>query len=161
MSKYTQMRETAIYSKQCSVLYRNNPWIEALPDNLDDKGLFHALRSKVEFSEDERAMADYERIEAIQGLSHCFFPLGSSAEIARKVATSIRQGYVNRNPMHQMWSDGLDALHHCVIKKDSSFSNVVGNNANAGGFCIVGDSGMGKTSNVNHILAMFPQLIFH
>lgn len=45
--------------------------------------------------------------------------------------------------------------------RDSSFISIPGYNARASGFCLVGDSGMGKTSTINHTLALYPQVLFH
>ncbi|WP_409967948.1 AAA family ATPase [Bengtsoniella intestinalis] len=87
--------------------------------------------------------------------------MGRSGEIARKIMTAIREGYVGRNPLGLHWEKGLGELHTCVNQKDSGFLSVSGTNANASGFSIIGDSGMGKTSTVNHALAMFPQMIIH
>lgn len=154
-------RVEAQYTQQSRALYQNNPWIEALPDNLDDKELYHALQVSIPYDERERQLPAYERKECIQALAHVFIPLGQNGEIARKVASAIREGYVTRNPMSSCWTQNLGQLQSCVHSKDGQFLSMSGANANACGFCIVGDSGMGKTSAVNHALAMFPQVIFH
>lgn len=154
-------RVEAQYTPQSRALYRDNPWIEALPENPNDKDLFFALQGKIPYDADERQLPAYERQECIQGLTHVFIPLGQSGEIARKVASAIREGYVTRNPAANHWMQNLGQLQSCIQNRDEQFLSVSGANANACGFCVVGDSGMGKTSTVNHALAMFPQVIFH
>lgn len=90
-----------------------------------------------------------------------FIPLGKNAEVVRKVFSAIKEGYVSRNPLRGDWTHDLGDLQTCIRNKDASFSNLSGTNANACGFCVIGDSGMGKTTAVNHALKLFPQVIIH
>ena len=161
MLKYqlNMAKAEAIYTPQVRAMYQNNPWIEALPDNPDDKELFKILKGKIPYDAVERELPAYERRECVQSLSQVFVPWGKSGEIARKIYSAIRAGYVTRNPIEQAWMQEMSELQNCVIQKDAGFRSVAGTNANACGFCLVGDSGMGKTSAVNHALAMFPQII--
>lgn len=163
MLKYqlNMAKAEAIYTSQLRAMYQNNPWIEALPDNPDDRELFKTLRGKIPYDAAERELPAYERRECIQSLSQVFVPWGKSGEIARKIYSAIRAGYVTRNPIEQVWTQEMIELQNCVIQKDAGFRSVAGTNANACGFCLMGDSGMGKTSAVNHALAMFPQIIIH
>ena len=163
MLKYqlNMAKAEAIYTPQVRAMYQNNPWIEALPDNPDDKELFKILKGKIPYDAVERELPAYERRECVQSLSQVFVPWGKSGEIARKIYSAIRAGYVTRNPIEQAWMQEMSELQNCVNQKDAGFRSVAGTNANACGFCIVGDSGMGKTSAVNHALAMFPQIIIH
>lgn len=163
MSKYplSAMRTDAIYTPSARALYQGNPWIEALPDCPPDKELFRALQGKIPYDERERTLDYYERKECVQSLAHVFVPLGKTGEVARKIDAAIREGYVSRNPLAGGWQREMGKLQDCVQNRDADFTRISGNNANACGFCLVGDSGMGKTSAVNHALAMYPQVIFH
>lgn len=163
MGKYPlrTQQEDALYTPAVRALYRGNPWIEALPDSLTDQELFRALQGKIPYDEDERALDHYQREACIQSLTHVFVPLGATGEIARKIDAAIREGYVSRNPLVSGWNREMGRLQECVRDRDADFSHLSGGNANACGFCLVGDSGMGKTSAVNHTLALYPQVLFH
>lgn len=146
MLKYqlNMAKAEAIYTPQVRAMYQNNPWIEALPDNPDDKELFKILKGKIPYDAVERELPAYERRECVQSLSQVFVPWGKSGEIARKIYSAIRAGYVTRNPIEQAWMQEMSELQNCVNQKDAGFRSVAGTNANACGFCIVGDSGMEK-----------------
>lgn len=151
----------ANYSSQLRALYKDNPWLEALPDHLDDKELFHAIQGQLPYDTAERELSASERQDCVQSLTRTFIPLGKSGEIARKIASAIREGYVSRNPVKSQWLNTLGQIQDCIRTRDTAFTTFGASNANAYGFCIVGDSGMGKTSAVNHALALFPQVIIH
>ena len=151
----------AIYTDQPRVWHQNNPWIEALPGNPDDKEMYNLLKLELPYDPQERNLPEYERRECINGLSHIFVPMESSADITRKTIFAIREGYVERNPQTTPWLRREMQIQNCVLNKDSSFANITSANTNASGFCIVGDSGMGKTSAVNRALRLFPQVISH
>lgn len=163
MGKYPlrTQQEDALYTPAVRALYRGNPWIEALPDSLTDQELFRALQGKIPYDENERTLDHYQREACIQSLTHVFVPLGATGEIARKIDAAIREGYVSRNPLVSGWNREMGRLQECVRDHDADFSHLSGGNANACGFCLVGDSGMGKTSAVNHTLALYPQVLFH
>ncbi len=151
----------AKYTLQLRALYKDNPWLEALPDNLDDKELFYAIQGQLPYDRSECKLSASERQDCVKSLSRVFIPLGKNGEIARKIASAIREGYVNRNPVKNQWLTTLGQIQDCVQTRDAEFTTLGGSNANAYGFCIVGDSGMGKTSAVNHALSLFPQVIIH
>ena len=163
MEKYPlrTQRGDALYTPSARALYRGNPWIEALPDSLSDEELFQALRGKIPYDENERTLDYYQREACVQSLAHVFIPLGETGEIARKIDAAIREGYVSRNPLVSGWNREMGKLQECVQSRDADFHHLSGNNANACGFCLVGDSGMGKTSAVNHTLAIYPQALYH
>ena len=151
----------AEYSDHRRPIYAGNPWIEALPDLPNDQELFSNLEGKIPYEETERELADYERKECVNSLTQVLVPLSQNGEIARKVYSAIREGYVNRNPLANAMRTRAAQLQQCVMTKDSNFRSLSNSNANANGFCIVGDSGLGKTTAVNKALNIFPQVITH
>lgn len=150
----------AIYSVQKRTMYKGNPCIEALPDSPGDEELIESLYTEIPM-DDLTSMSIYDRKDCIQSLAQLFIPTGQMCDISRKIMSSIKEGYVARNPLLASFKKNLSAVQRAVINKDASFSNISGINANACGFCLVGDSGMGKTSIVNHTLSLIPQVIEH
>ena len=98
MLKYqlNMAKAEAIYTPQVRAMYQNNPWIEALPDNPDDKELFKILKGKIPYDAEERELPAYERRECVQSLSQVFVPWGKSGVIAGKIYSAIRSGDVTR-----------------------------------------------------------------
>lgn len=151
----------AIYTDHERALYAGNPWIEALPDLPTDQELRNNLDGRIPYEESERELPAHIRRENVHSLTQLFVPLGQNGEIAQKVYTAIREGYVNRNPLSHSMKVVSTQLQKCVITHDSNFRSMSNSNANAHGFCIVGDSGLGKTTAVNKALNIFPQVIAH
>ena len=120
----------------------------------------HCIK-KIPYHANERTLDCHTRKECIQALPHVFIPMGKTGEIARKIDAAIREGYVGRNPLDSCWNRQMGQLQSCIHHRDSSFISIPGYNARASGFCLVGDSGMGKTSTINHTLALYPQVLFH
>ena len=134
---------------------------EALPNIPSDRELFNYLEETFSYDESEQELPDFIRKNAVNSLTQLFIPLSQNGEIARKVYSAIREGYLNRNPLSHRMKTVSTQLQQCVINHDSSFRSLSNANANANGFCIVGDSGLGKTTAVNKALNIFPQVIVH
>ena len=155
-------RADANYSEVLQTLYKGNPLIEALPENRSVKELLYDLRTDVPINrEKESALPSEEREDCLQAIYQCFVPWSMHIEIAKNMSKAIRSGYVKRNPLDTSYNSELRQLASCVQNKDPTFSRYAGNNANAPGFSVIGYSGMGKTSAVNHALSLFPQILFH
>lgn len=163
MGKYplNSFHAEAIYTEHERVIYSGNPWIEALPNIPNDHELLENLEEKIPYEKKECELADYARKECVNSLTQLLVPLSQNGEIARKVYSAIREGYLNRNPLSHSMKAVSTQLQQCVMTRDSSFRSLSNSNANANGFCIVGDSGLGKTTAVNKALNIFPQVIIH
>ena len=159
--QFGEIMVEAQYTDTGNALYNGNPLIEALPRNLNDEELFKALYLPIPYDQTERNLPYYERIERLQGLEYLFVPLNYVADITRKIFTAIKGGYVSRNPLSASWGHDMTKLQKCVSNKDGAFLSYGISNANSSGFCIVGDSGMGKTSSINRALSLLPQVIIH
>lgn len=156
------MQANAIYSEVLQPLYVGNPLIEALPENRSREELLQLLLTEVPIDrENETLMAGEDREDCLQAIYQCFVPWSVHLQIATQMAKAIRSGYVKRNPCEPAYNAELRQLAACVQNKDPNFSRYTAANANAPGFSVVGYSGMGKTSAINHVLKLFPQILFH
>jgi hypothetical protein len=152
----------AIYSEVLQPIYSGNPLIEALPENRSIEVLLHDLRTDIPFNREiECQLPSQEREDCLQAIYQCFIPWSVHIEIAKNMSKAIRSGYVKRNTLDTSFNSELRQLASCVQNKDPNFSRYTGENANAPGFSVIGYSGMGKTSAVNHALSLFPQVLFH
>lgn len=153
--------ENAVYTIPGPALYRDNPLIEALPENPDDRELYSALIEKVPYDPEDRNLPIYERIELIHTLGKVHIPVSSNAMIVRNIFSAIRMGYVGRNPFSFQMKDRLIQTQSCIRDRDPNFRCIPSSNGNANGFSIIGDSGLGKSRSFERALNFFPQILIH
>jgi hypothetical protein len=147
----------AEYHKQVIPDFAGNPWIEALPDILSPEQVIEALSSYPPMDSLERQLEPHLRIHLIpQRFSQYFQPLEQHLVLYDAISSMIRGGYAERNP-----------LSPCVIRRLSQTEdaghrgNVYQPHSTAKSMALIGISGSGKTSSLNRILALFPQVIVH
>lgn len=163
MSKYIKNQKyvEAIYDVSLQDFHKNNPVIEALPTAMPPEEIVKELRNAVRSTEEERKLPAYERNEFIPAIYQCFQPWGAHVELAQKVFKAIKSGYVGRNPLDKSHIGKLNELSECVQNRDPEFRTVSANSGAAAGFCVIGLSGTGKTTSMNRILEIYPQIIIH
>ena len=89
----------AEYLPQVIEEYKENPFIEALPPIYSAAKAADLLTVEPEYHEAERELDAFYRFHCIQRLSRYFQPLDTHIDIEQRVSRSIRQSYVNRNPV--------------------------------------------------------------
>lgn len=163
MSKYEKNQKLveAFYDVPVQNFYKNNPIIEALPTAMSPEEIVRELRNAVRSTEEERKLPSYERNEFIPAIYQCFQPWGAHVELAQKVFNAIKSGYVGRNPLDKSHIGKLNELSECIQNKDFEFRAISTNSGAAAGFCVIGLSGTGKTTSMNRILDLYPQIIIH
>ncbi len=147
----------ATYRKQVISDFAGNPWIEALPDILSPEQVIEALSSYPPMDSLERQLEPHLRIHLIpQRLSQYFQPLEQHLMLYDAISSILRSGYLDRNP-----------LSPSVIRRLSQTEdtgqrgNVHPSHSTAKSMALIGISGAGKTSSLNRILSLFPQVIVH
>ncbi len=134
----------AKYLPQVIEEYKGNPFIEALPPILSAGKAADLLTIEPRYHEAERELDALYRFHCIQRLSRYFQPLDTHIDIEQRVSRSIRQSYVDRNP---------------VISFDKTDFRSV--RTTAAGFTVIGMSGVGKTTAMERVLSLYPQCILH
>ena len=152
----------AEYIPQIIEDYKENPFIEALPPILPNAAAaVNALSVKPLYDEAERELDTYYRLHCTMRLSRYFQPLYTHLDIEQRISRSIRQGYVNRNPMTPQY---VRRLKQCGdAAKDNSFEPVDFRSvrSTAMGFTMIGMSGVGKTTAIERVMSLYPQYITH
>ncbi|MBD1847744.1 ATP-binding protein [Cyanobacteria bacterium FACHB-63] len=135
--------------------YQGNPLIEALPPILNQDETAARLAHFPEYDEGHRSMPAHLRLHLIQNALQFFVPLPVHFDLEQRFSRMIRVGYQARNPALQgFWSDVSARVQALGTTQSSPRST-------ATGFTIVGISGVGKTTSIEAILSLYPQVIIH
>ncbi|HCY35747.1 MAG TPA: AAA family ATPase [Candidatus Margulisbacteria bacterium] len=151
----------AVYTEQILDEYRNNPLIEALPPIYSLEEVIEKLTVDPGYNEQERQLDTKYRYHCIQRLFKFFQPLSTHIDIEQRVSRAIRQGYLSRNPLAREYVEQLRSGHEMIKQGRLNFDGNYTARATASGFTIIGISGVGKTTAVERILSLYPQVITH
>jgi hypothetical protein len=152
-------RETAIYGDPLIPNYRGNPLIEALPAILSEDEAVHRLARYPQVSDDERALPAHIRYHLILNALQFFEPLPIHLDLEQRISRMIRGGYVARNPLSRTyWQDMNQHVSAATTPKPGAEGHI---RSSASGFSIIGISGGGKTTAIEEILRLYPQVLAH
>jgi len=129
--------------------YKDNPFIEALPEIMNMGKVYETLNNSHLFSEAERELSIERRYHLVLRYSSLFQPIAATLDLERKISLLIRSGYITRNPMKR---EGVKNLYFGENISSSMYSS---------SFSLMGFPGMGKSVNVEKLLALYPQVILH
>jgi hypothetical protein len=148
----------AAYREQEIPDYRGNPLIEALPPIWTREEVVDQLMQFPLYSKVQRNLPDHIRLQLIENVREFFIPQGRHLEIETKISCMLRRGLMQRNPVDwRHWRDfdsRVEALRARPARR--GFFRF-----KPRGFAIVGIGGMGKSTTVENILLMYPQVIVH
>jgi hypothetical protein len=150
---------TASYHEQEIAAYQFNPFIEALPPILSEDDALEALARYPPYDENERFLLPHLRLHCIQGALQFFAPLPIHLDLERRFSRLIRAGYLARNPLAKGFWENVNGR----VQSLGSSTARVGNCARSIplGFTIIGFPGVGKTTSVESVLSLYPQVIYH
>lgn len=109
--------EVAEYKEQIVEDYRDNPFIEALPEILTKEEVIHKLTSYPPFNEKERDLDVHYRYHIVQRLFQYFQPLSIHVDLESRISRMIRQGYLARNPFSTEYKRGLHDGYEMIQNK--------------------------------------------
>jgi hypothetical protein len=138
--------------------YRGNPLIEALPPIWTEDEVEERLKYYPPYEDSDRLASAHIRLHLLQSTLQFFEPLPVHLELEQRFSRMIRTGYLARNPRDPQFVSNLhqqaDLLADPGLVPSSPRST-------ASGFTILGMSGVGKTTAVERILSLYPQVINH
>jgi len=155
----------AIYTEQELEEYNNNPLIEALPDILTEDDLIDKFTIYPTVNPLDRQKPVHIRFHMIQRLKHYSIPWGVHTDLERNISSMLRRGYIARNPLdnkgfqnrllliNQQVEPGIDKICTSNQLKDLQSSALT--------LSLIGISGIGKTTAIEKLLKMYPQVIRH
>ncbi len=151
----------ATYNEQVVEEYRDNPFIESLPPIWNEFEAVEKLAIYPNYNPQERLLEKQYRIHMVQRLFQCFQPLMIHLDLESRISRVIRQGYLARNPFKTAFAQSLQEGHNQIYGLHSDLNSNSAFRTTAAGFTILGVSGMGKTTAINRVLSIYPQVIVH
>jgi hypothetical protein len=137
--------------------YRGNPVIEALPEILSAERAVDLLSFYPERQPDAHKLPAEIRMHLIMDALHFFEPLPVHIDIEQRISRVVRDGYVSRNPAVTNEWRALDRR----VTSIQSGAGIPLRTSSMNGFSVVGIPGIGKTTGVERVLQLYPQVIRH
>lgn len=149
----------ASYRKTGISIYDGNPLIEALPPILNDDEVIKKLSRYPKFNEEDRNRDRKSREHMLMAISQSFCPYGIHIELESAISKSIRNGYINRNPLDRITKENFINGYRSISGGEylcaDSYSNT------NYGIYIVGPPGVGKSMSIGLISSLYPQIVVH
>jgi len=157
--------EKANYKKQAIEEYADNPFIEALPDIFTEEDVIERFSVTPQINDKDRNMESNLRYHVIKRAKNFVQPLPVHFTVERRLSALIRRGYLARNPLERSYLERLRVLNELRDDKvydelllKERMSNI---RSTADSMAIIGISGIGKTTAIERLLLMYPQIIKH
>lgn len=147
----------AVYRDPGLACYRGNPFIEALPPLLKEEQVIRLLQFTPGYKESYRELPLEYRLHLITDAVRFIQPLSMYFRLEQCFSRMIRSGYVGRN----LFASGFQSLYRQLQAARDEPIGLPPPTVTTRGCSIVGHSGAGKSTAVNRILSMYPQVIFH
>lgn len=151
----TMPRETPSYSVSGLSHYDGNPLIEALPPILSDEELVSRIANYPPLpTNDELALPYKVREHCVSRITSVVLPLEIHLRFESRFSQILREGYVARHPFQR----DTVAMRHADSPERLKSS---GFKSSANSLTLIGLSGMGKTTMLNSVVGLYPQVIQH
>jgi len=157
--------EEAQYKDQELSEYENNPYIEALPPIWDDDDIMGRFMVSPKITETEKSKESNIRYHVLKRIKNFIQPLPIHFELERRLSALIRRGYLARNPLDKTFLEKIRKIHELREDQEKSFKEIDEHldfiRSTADSLSIIGISGIGKTTAIERLLLMYPQVIKH
>ncbi|AZR75119.1 ATP-binding protein [Bacillus thuringiensis] len=157
--------EEANYKDQVLSEYDNNPFIEALPPIFDEDDVLDRFMVTPRITEQDKQSETNIRYHVLKRVKNFIQPLPIHFEVERRLSTLIRRGYLARNPLDKTFLERIRVLHQLREDEEEAHKyiderlNYIRSTADS--LSIIGISGIGKTTAIERLLLMYPQVIKH
>lgn len=156
--------EEAEYKEQMLSEYSRNPFIEALPPIFDEEDVLERFMVTPRITNQDKQSATNIRYHVLKRIKNFIQPLPIHFEVERRLSTLIRRGYLARNPLDKTFLERIRVLHQ--LREDEEAHKYIDERLNyirstADNLSIIGISGIGKTTAIERLLLMYPQVIKH
>ncbi|WP_226530356.1 ATP-binding protein [Metabacillus niabensis] len=157
--------EEAEYKGQALSEYSNNPLIEALPPIFDEDDVLERFMVTPRITAQDKQSARNIRYHVLKRIKNFIQPLPIHFEVERRLSTLIRRGYLARNPLDKSFLERIRVLHQLREDEEEAHKYIDDRlnyiRSTADSLSIIGISGIGKTTAIERLLLMYPQVIKH
>lgn len=157
--------EEAKYKEQVLSEYNRNPFIEALPPIFNEDDVLERFMVTPRITQQDKESGTNIRYHVLKRVKNFIQPLPIHFEVERRLSTLIRRGYLARNPLDKTFFERIRGLHELRNEEDDAHKyiderlNYIRSTADS--LSIIGISGIGKTTAIERLLLMYPQVIKH
>ncbi|SMD79349.1 Transposon Tn7 transposition protein TnsC [Bacillus cereus] len=157
--------EKAHYKAQDLSEYHNNPFIEVLPSIFDEDDVLERFMVTPRITKQDKQSETNIRYHVLKRVKNFIQPLPIHFEVERRLSTLIRRGYLARNPLDKTFLERIRVLHQLREDEEEAHKyiderlNYIRSTADS--LSIIGISGIGKTTAIERLLLMYPQVIKH
>ncbi|WP_231687716.1 ATP-binding protein [Bacillus sp. CHD6a] len=157
--------EEADYKEQELPEYCNNPFIEALPPIFTEDDVLERFMVTPRITEQDKKRETNIRYHVLKRIKNFIQPLPSHFEVERRLSTLTRRGYLARNPLDKTFLERIRLLHELREDEEGAHKYIEEQlkhlRSTADSLAIIGISGIGKTTAIERLLLMYPQVIKH
>ncbi|MBS4192853.1 AAA family ATPase [Bacillus sp. FJAT-49705] len=157
--------EEAMYKPQPLTEYAHNPFIEALPPIFEEDEVLDRFMVTPRISQQDKQSETNIRYHVLKRVKNFIQPLPIHFEVERRLSTLIRRGYLARNPLDKMFLERIRLLHQLRENEEQAHKYIDKRlnhiRSTADSLSIIGISGIGKTTAIERLLLMYPQVIKH
>ncbi len=151
----------ACYHDSEDPMNRHNCYAEALPRVYSSERAADLMRREPAYHESERLLPPELRLQGVQRIANYVEPMCVFLEMEQRFSRLIRNGYIARNPLSSEWKKQMLS----GFPKIDEGKDIPGYRpkirSTASGFFILGTSGVGKSTAVESVLSLYPQVIVH
>src|SRR3990172_9053358 len=133
--------------------YRGNPLIEALPPIRTAAETVALLRYEPEHDETARQLPTELRLHLLHDALRFFRPFPVHVELEQRLSRLLRAGYQGRNPLVRGFRRQMDVHLQGEVRSHQQ--------TRSQGFTLLGMSGVGKTTALEGVLSLYPQIVVH
>ncbi len=135
-----------------------NPLLAKLPEPLDITQLATALAHTPAYSPEDKSLPLSEKLRRLKSLRGLVVPTGRIIELALDFDATLRAGYEMRNPVGPDGAAIRRALYAAVdVQRPSQGSST----RHADAMTLLGHGGSGKSTGMDAVLSLYPQVIPH
>ncbi|MCM3491000.1 ATP-binding protein [Alkalihalophilus marmarensis] len=157
--------EEALYKEQALSEYSKNPFIEALPPIFSEDNVLERFMVTPLITQQEKQSETNIRYHVLKRVKNFIQPLPIHFEVERRLSTLIRRGYLARNPLDKTFLERIRVLHQLREDEEEAHKYIDERlnylRSTADSLSIIGISGIGKTTAIERLLLMYPQVIKH
>lgn len=156
--------ENAVYKQQELEEYKSNPFIEALPNIFNEEDVVDKFTLFPRINNEDRIKPSNIRYHIIKRAKNFVQPLPIHIILERRLSALIRRGYLARNPIDKAFLERLKILNE--LRAEVADDKVINERmshirSTADSLSVIGISGIGKTTAIERLLLMYPQIIKH